>query len=100
MGKVLTLILGLVVGAIGGTMFGGSLIGAATGVGIATGMSAGICSTVQAAQEEGLLTSEQVDKVLTRAAADLSDEAGSGEIVGVSADCETVMQQLRETVGS
>lgn len=85
-------------------MLGGSLIGgAATGAGIATGMSAGICSTVQAAQEEGLLTAEQVDQVLTRAAADLSDLSGDGDtgkIIGVSADCENILKQLREAATS
>ena len=104
MGKVVTLIIGLVVGLIGGTMFGGALIGgAATGIGIATGLSAGICSTVQAAQEEGIMTPEQVDQVLMRAATDLADtsaEAGPGDIVGASADCEAVMQKLRDAASS
>lgn len=104
MGKAVILIVGLVIGFLGGTVLGGSLIGgAATGVGIATGMSAGICSTVQAAQEEGLLTAEQVDQVLTRAAADLSDLSGDGDadkIVGGSDDCENVLKQLREATKS
>lgn len=104
MAKVALLIVGLVVGLIGGTMFGGALIGgAATGIGIATGMSAGICSTVQAAQEEGVMTAEQVDQVLMRAAADLADmsgKEGSGQIIGASTDCETVMQQLRDAAES
>lgn len=104
MSKVTTSILGLIVGLIGGTFFGGSLIGgAATGVGLATGLSAGICSTVQAAQEEGLMTPEQVDQVLTRAAADLAEasgQAGSADIVGIAADCENVMIQLRDAAAT
>lgn len=100
MGKAVALIIGVVVGLIGGMMLGGSLIcGAATGAGIATGISVGICSTVQASQEEGLLTAAQVDQVLTRAAGDLSDLSGDGEtgkIVGVSTDCDKVLAQLRE----
>lgn len=102
MGKALILLVGVVVGLIGGVMFGGALIGSATGVGLATGMSAGICSVVQAAQEEGLLTADQVDQVITRAAANLSDISGTasaGDLTGMSADCENVLQQLRETQG-
>jgi hypothetical protein len=95
MGKTLIGLLGLVVGLIGGAVVGGSLLGgAATGVGIATGLSAGICSTVTAATEEGLLTEEQVAQVLTRAATDLGGMAEAGELVGSTADCERVMQEL------
>jgi hypothetical protein len=95
MGKALIGLLGLVLGLIGGAVVGGSLLGgAATGVGIATGLSAGICSTVTAATEEGLLTEEQVAQVLTRAAADLGGMAEAGELVGSTADCERVMQEL------
>jgi hypothetical protein len=95
MGKTLIGLLGLVVGLIGGAVVGGSLLGgAATGVCIATGLSAGICSTVTAATEEGLLTEEQVAQVLTRAATDLGGMAEAGELVGSTADCERVMQEL------
>jgi hypothetical protein len=100
MGKAVALITGLVVGLIGGVTLGGSLIGgAAAGVGIASGMSAGICSTVRTEQDVGLSTAEQVDQVTSRAAGDLSDfsgDEGTGEVVGVSADCENVLAQLRE----
>ena len=99
MGKLLIGLVGLVVGAIGGALFGGALIGgSAAGVGIATGLSAGICSTVTAAQEEGLLTAEQVDQVLNRAAADAAAAAGTTApegIVGNADDCASVMENLR-----
>ena len=52
----------------------------------------------RAAQEEGLLTSEQVDQVLTRAAADLAEMSGEtapGAVVGSASDCEGVMEQIR-----
>jgi hypothetical protein len=95
MGKTLIGLLGLVVGFIGGAVIGGSLLGgAATGVGIATGLSAGICSTVTAATEEGLLTEEQVQRVLVRAATDLGGTVEAGDIVDATADCERVMQEL------
>jgi hypothetical protein len=100
MGKFLIGLAGLIVGAIGGALFGGALIGgAATGIGVATGASAGICMTVQAAEEEGLLTAEEIDAVLSRAAADMAEMAGNdtpAEIVGARNDCASVMESLRE----
>lgn len=99
MGKAILAILCLVVGLVIGTMFGGMLIGgSAAGIGIATGLGAGICSTVQAAQEEGLMTAEQVDQVLNRAAADLAELSGAGTpdaVVGSAAECEDVLQRLK-----
>ncbi len=99
MGKVLIGILGLVIGAAMGIFLVAPVMtGAAAGVGIATGLSAGICATVQAAQEEQLLTPEQIDQVLNRAAADmaeLSGEAAPEEMVGGVNDCAEVMERLR-----
>lgn len=104
MSKLIVGIIGLVVGLVGGTVFGGSLIGgAATGIGIATGASAGICTTMQAAQEEGLLTAEQVDQVLTRAAEDLGGTAAAGSdgtLVGSAEQCEEIMQKLKDASAS
>ena len=95
MNKIVVGIIGLVVGAV----VGGSLIGGtAAGIGIGTGLSAGICSTVQAAQDEGLLTAEQVDQVLVRAAADMAGTDGLPEgtsIVGGAAECAKVMETLK-----
>lgn len=99
MGNLLIGVLGLVVGLVLGAVLGGSMIGGtAAGFGVATGLSAGICSTVQAAQEEGLLTAEQVDTVLTRAAADLgaTEVVQDGGLVGSAAQCDQVMQRLSE----
>jgi hypothetical protein len=92
---VVGLVVGLVIGAFVGLNFGG---GAMMGAGVATGLSAGICSTVQAAQEEGLLTPGQVDQVLDRAARDVAEMASiqPGEtIVGGAADCAAVLDQLK-----
>lgn len=101
MGKVVYGLIGLVIGAVVGTMFFGALIGGtAAGIGVATGLSAGICSTVQAAVEEELLTPEQVDQVLNRAASDIaemsSDVSARSEIVGSANDCQEVMKSLAE----
>lgn len=103
MGRILIGIVGLIIGLIGGAVFGGSLIGGtAAGIGIATGASAGICMTVQAAEEEGLLTPDEIDQVLTRAAADAAAIAGTetpGQIVGSADDCTEVLQRLNERAG-
>jgi hypothetical protein len=102
MGKILiaivALVIGLIVGGIGGAALG---IGGGAGVGIATGLSAGACGIVQAAQEEGLLTDEQVDQVFARALADFSEmageaAAGDGMLAGGAAECNAVMARLRE----
>ncbi|WOI58085.1 hypothetical protein [Palleronia sp. LCG004] len=98
MGKLVTGAIGLVIGLVIGAIFGGALkIGAAAGVGAATGIGAGICSTVIAAQEEGLLTPEEIDRVLNRAARDMATTADDldGEIVGSAAECEATMDRLR-----
>ena len=96
MGKtIITLIIGLVIGGMGGLVFGG---GVGAGAGIATGLSAGICSTVTAAEELGIMTAEQVDEVLTRAALDVSGEASLPDdqtMVGSKAQCDDFMAQLR-----
>ena len=99
MGKALIAVIFLIIGVGIGAVFGGALIGGgAAGMGIATGLSAGICSTVQAAQEEGIMTAEQVDLVLTRASANMAGLSGvetSEPIVGSAAQCDTVLENLR-----
>lgn len=100
MGKAIIGVICLVVGLVVGAVFGGSLVGGgAMGVGIATGLSAGVCTTVKAAQEEGIMTAEQVDQVLTRATADMaamSGETSTDAIVGSAAECDAVLARLRE----
>ena len=64
----LTFVVGLIVGGVGGGMMG---VGTGAGVGIATGLSAGVCGIANAAQQEGLLTEEQVDQVFNRAISNL-----------------------------
>lgn len=95
MGRIVFGLLGLVIGAIGGTVFGGALLGgSAAGVGIATGMTAGICTTVTAATEEGLLTSEEVEQVMARAAADLGSTMDAAPEATTVAQCREFMQTL------
>ena len=98
MGKAVIGIIGLVIGAVLGIVFGAPLMmGTAAGLGVASGLNAGICATVQAAQDEGLLSAEQVDQVLTRAATDIVAVQGlelEEDILGSSAHCEKVMADL------
>ncbi len=100
MGKVLIGVIGLVVGLGAGAIFGGSVIGGtAAGVGIATGLGTGVCVTMRAAQDEELLTPEQVDQVLNRAAASLAGAAGTepeGQAYGSAAECDAFLARLRE----
>ncbi|QJF50254.1 hypothetical protein [Roseobacter ponti] len=99
MGKALIGIVCLVLGLVLGTVFGGAVVGgSAAGIGIATGLGAGICSTVRAAQEEGIMTAEQVDQVLNRAAADLAAASGADapeSVVGSAGECDAVLERLR-----
>jgi hypothetical protein len=100
MSKAVIGIIGLVIGAVLGVVFGGAVMtGTAAGLGVASGLNAGICATVQAAENEGLLSAEQVDQVLTRAATDLAAVQGrepEDDIIGTSAHCEKVMADLAE----
>jgi hypothetical protein len=93
---VIALLIGLAIGAFGALTFGGGIM---AGAGAAAGLSTGICSTIRAAQEEGFMTAEQVDRVLTRAAQDLSGKTelpAGQEIVGSAAACEKLFARLRE----
>lgn len=95
MGRFLFGIIGLVLGLVGGTFFGGAILGgSAAGIGIATGMTAGVCSTVLAATEEGLLTEEQVEQVMARAATDLGGTMETTPEAITVAQCDTFMQDL------
>jgi hypothetical protein len=93
---VIGLVIGIVIGAFGAMTLSG---GAMAGLGAGTGLATGICSTVKAAQDEGIMTAEQVDKVLNRAANNLAAMSGKPvekEIVGSAAACEKVLARLRE----
>jgi len=96
---VVALVVGVVIGAVGAMGLGG---GAMMGAGVATGLSAGICATVEAAQEEGIMTAEQVDQVLQRAARDIGGSVelppGEGMVSGAE-ECAAVMEQLRAGAG-
>ena len=88
------LVIGVVIGAAGAMTLGG---GAMMGVGAGTGLTVGICSVVEGARQSGLLTAEQIDQVLAKAAESLSGAplpAGT-QPVGSAAQCEQVMKDMR-----
>lgn len=101
MGRVLIgLLVGLVLGAGGALLLGSRLMGGAMGAGVATGLSAGICSVVQAADDSGLLTPEQIEQVLSAAAANLRSISGdtlpqSADFSRTIAECRSFMNDLR-----
>ena len=103
MGKlILGLVIGLLIGGVGGGMLG---VGSGAGIGIATGLSAGVCGIANAAQQEGLLTEEQVDQVFNRAVSNLKEltpdaEEGGETIVGAASECDAVLQKLRDAATS
>ena len=91
---VIGLVIGIAIGAVGAMTFGGGVL---AGVGVGTGLATGICATVRAAQKEGVMTADQVDRVLNRAAKDFAAEAGmpAGQAgVGSAAACEKVFAHL------
>ncbi|MDW4496566.1 hypothetical protein R5H30_01125 [Sulfitobacter sp. D35] len=98
MNKALVAILSLVVGMVLGYMGSAAMIGGAAGAGIAVGLSSGICAVTRAAEEEGLLTTDQIDQVMQRAATDLAELSGNtaeGEISNTSESCDAVFEKLR-----
>ncbi|TCO71556.1 hypothetical protein [Rhodovulum euryhalinum] len=96
MGKILIgLVIGLLLGGVGAFL----TLGVGAGVGVATGLSTGICATVKAAGDLGIMTPEQVDEVLTRAAQSVSGavDLPEGEpMVGSAAECEAFMARLKD----
>ena len=101
MGKVLLAIVFLVLGGIFGFAGGAAIgFGGGAGMGIATGLSAGVCGLAKAAQDEGLLTDEQVDQVFNRAVENLRAlspeiESDAEQIVGGAGECDAVLERLR-----
>lgn len=94
MGKlILGLIVGLILGGVGATILGSGVAGGAMGAGVATGLSAGICSVVEAAEQSGLLTPEEIGEVLTRAADNM--RSLSGETLSASADAADSVEECR-----
>lgn len=93
MGKLaiglISLVVGLVVGGISASMLvGGAAAGAGAGAGIMTGM----CSTIQAAQNAGVMSPEEADQTLAQVVTDLSAKEGTSvEITGTAQGCADFM---------
>jgi 3-oxoacyl-ACP reductase-like protein len=93
MGKLLLgLLIGLVVGLGGGVV----MLGAGVGAGAGTGLMTGICAVVQAAQDAGVMTADEVDQVLAAVPGTLGSALPEGTpIAGGAADCAAHMETLK-----
>jgi len=90
---VISLAIGFVGGVLGGSILGG---GAMAGVGAAAGLETGVCSTVKAAQDLGLLTPEDVDAVLAKAAQNAGAKISPAQAsVGSAEACNEFIAKTR-----
>ena len=98
MKSVLLVILGAVLGgALSLMLASGALTGIGAGAGIITGLKAGACLTVEAAKGKGYITGEQVDDLLSAAAAQIAGEKLANEplLVGGDAACKKIVEELK-----
>ena len=98
MKSFLIFVFGAILGGIASfVLTSGLAAGVGAGVGIATGLKAGACLAVEAAREEGFITSEQVDNVFAGIGKQL-DSKGIGEVekpVWSDAECRDVVAQMK-----
>lgn len=80
----------------------GIMTGIGAGVGIATGLKAGACVTVEAAKEQGLISSGQVEEVLNAAVAKITRDAGDADtrLVGSDAECHKIVDEWLQLAAS
>ena len=96
---IIAIVFLLIGGAVGG--FLGLGMGSITGV--VAGSQAGACLAVETAKEQGLLTSEQVDQVISGAIGKIKDKAAQPtdtelKWVGSEADCAAMVAELQKAV--
>jgi hypothetical protein len=90
----LLFLVGGIVGAVA-TFF--VAVGVGAGAGIVTGVKAGACLTVEAAKEQGLISQDQVNQVLTAAAKQIADSGTEvPDITGGDAACQTFIAELKQ----
>jgi hypothetical protein len=93
---LLVFVIGAVLGAIGGGTLG---VGAGAGVGIVTGLKAGACLTLEAAREQGLITTEQEGDILQAAARQFASENLPEGPDTSQIDCQSVVAEMRRAAG-
>lgn len=94
----LIFLLGAVVGGIASVLIASIwFTGYGAGVGVATGLKAGACLTIEAAKEQGLMTTEQAKQVLHAAGRQISSTQASDAATPPDADldCEKVVAELK-----
>lgn len=94
----------LVIGAVVGGFVALSIgTGMGAGAGIIVGSQAGACLAVEAAKDQGLLTAEQVDEVLSGAMKKITGGAElppQAKVVGSEADCAKMVAELKDAMRS
>jgi len=95
----------LIGAAIGGFLALGVGAGMGAGAGILVGSQAGACLAVESAKDQGLLTADQVDKVLSGAVGKIKGAAepppdAPFRWVGGEADCAKMIADMREAAQS
>ena len=92
----------LLIGAVaGGFLALGVGAGMGAGAGIIVGSQAGACLAVESAKEEGLLTGEQIDQVLSGAIGKIRGSAQTPpdakvQWIGSEADCSKMIADMKE----
>jgi hypothetical protein len=92
-------IIALIFLIIGGVAAGFLALGVGTAAGIAVGSQAGVCLAMQTAKNDGLLTAEQVDKVIAdtvntirgKSSADVASEL---EWISSEKDCADMVAKM------
>lgn len=92
----------LIGGAIGGILAIGVGAGVGAAGGLVVGTQAGACLTVETAKDQGILSAEQVDKLIADTVAKIRGKAESAtkeEIkwIGSEADCAAMVAELEKT---
>jgi hypothetical protein len=94
----LVFVLGLIIGGVGG-LFGGGLLGVGlgTGAGVATGLQAGACMAVEAARENGMISSEQIGEVFAAIGESMKAQIDlSGiDLADSDAECRQVVADIK-----
>lgn len=94
--------IGIIFLVIGGVVGGFMAIGLGTVAGIAVGTQAGVCLAMETAKSDGLLTSEQIDKIIadtvktirSKTSADAVDAVKGIEWISSEKDCADMVAKM------
>jgi hypothetical protein len=88
---------------IGGAVAGFLALGVGTATGIAVGSQVGVCMAMETAKNDGMLTAEQVDKVIADTISTIRDKPSADvatEIEWISSekDCADMIAKMEEEI--